>query len=143
MPLYPHSILKKPKDVKVDGDVRREPDVVKTTEIDVENDVFDRPAAQPGNKIFRGLPFREQSRSFNVAFGAFLCFLLQSKQCNRGKNIQNVSILYWLNIQTIYKLQYLSSLYRQISSQYVIIYERVKCLTLLGAHFHCCKWPNI
>ena len=88
MPLYPHSILKKPKDVKVDGDVRREPDVVKTTEIDVENDVFDRPAAQPGNKIFRGLPFREQSRSFNVAFGAFLCFLLQSKQCNRGKTFR-------------------------------------------------------
>ncbi len=47
MPLYPHSILKKPKDVGV-GVVKaanKEPDVVPA---EAEGDVFDRPAAQPG-----------------------------------------------------------------------------------------------
>ena len=44
MPLYPHSILKKPKDLKVDVSG------VKTNDVDVDdaNDVCDRPTAQPG-----------------------------------------------------------------------------------------------
>ena len=51
MPLYPHSILKKPKEVSV-GVVKaanKEPDVVPREEpVEAEGDVFDRPAAQPG-----------------------------------------------------------------------------------------------
>ena len=44
MPLYPHSILKKPKDLKVDVSG------VKTNDVDVDdaNDICDRPTAQPG-----------------------------------------------------------------------------------------------
>jgi hypothetical protein len=48
MPLYPHSILKKPKDVGVVKAANKEPDVVPA---EAEGDVFDRPAAQPGKTL--------------------------------------------------------------------------------------------
>jgi hypothetical protein len=50
MPLYPHSILKKPKDLKVDIG-KSDASVGKSVD-DNDNDVFDRPAAQPGTLHF-------------------------------------------------------------------------------------------
>jgi hypothetical protein len=49
MPLYPHSILKKPKEVVGVVKAAKEPDVVAREEpVEPDGDVLDRPAAQPG-----------------------------------------------------------------------------------------------
>ena len=58
MPLYPHSILKKPKEAAGVGVVKAaKPDVVARDEpVETEGDVFDRPAAQPGKSLKQCFP---------------------------------------------------------------------------------------